>query len=83
MALDKWNDFDSKMKCFLDNPKASVLEVFMDPEQDFIPKVKGVVNEDGTIFPPPIEEMSPLLSLEEVEKKMIVTVSEKSKQIKR
>jgi acetolactate synthase-1/2/3 large subunit len=55
----------------------------MDPEQDFIPKVKGVVLGDGSIFPPPLEEMSPLLSLDEVQKSMLVNISERSYQIKR
>ena len=61
-----------------------LIEVFMDPEQDFIPKVKGVaVASDDSIFAPPIEEMSPLLSFEAVKKEMIIPISEKSKQIKR
>ena len=68
---------------FINNNKATVLEVFLDPEQDFIPKVKGVLKEDGSIFPPPIEEMSPLLSLNELKENMIVEISEKSKLIKR
>ena len=55
----------------------------MDPEQDFIPKVKGVVSKDDSIIPSPLEEMSPLLPFEIIEKEMIVGVSEKSKQIKR
>jgi acetolactate synthase-1/2/3 large subunit len=81
--LKKWEDFDATISNFLNDPKAAALEVFMDPEQDFIPKVKGVLKEDGSIFPPPIEEMSPLLSFETVEKEMIVDISEKSKLIKR
>jgi acetolactate synthase-1/2/3 large subunit len=81
--LRSWEDFDGKMKWFIDNPNAAVLEVFMDPEQDFIPKVKGVLKEDLTILAPPIEEMSPLLSIEQVKDSMIVPLSEKSKQIKR
>jgi acetolactate synthase-1/2/3 large subunit len=55
----------------------------MDPEQDFIPKVKGVaVANDSSIFAPPLEEMSPLLPFEEIENEMY-NVSIKSKQIKR
>ena len=81
--LKSWDNFDVIMESFLNDPNPSSLEVFMDPEQDFVPKVKGVLREDGSIFPPPIEEMSPLLSLETVEKEMIVGISEKSKQIKR
>ena len=55
----------------------------MNPEQDFIPKVKGVTKEDGSIFAPPIEEMSPLLSFEELKENMIAAISEKSEQITR
>jgi acetolactate synthase-1/2/3 large subunit len=55
----------------------------MNPEQEFIPKVKGIKKIDGTIFAPPIEEMSPLLPLSEVKENMIVGLSEKSKLIKR
>jgi acetolactate synthase-1/2/3 large subunit len=60
-----------------------IIEVFMDPEQNFIPKVKGVILEDESIFAPPLEEMSPLLSFETIQKEMIVDISEKSKRIKR
>ena len=60
-----------------------IIEVFMDPEQNFIPKVKGVILEDESIFAPPLEEMSPLLPFETIQKEMIVDISEKSKQIKR
>ena len=81
--LKQWNDFDLIIDTFLSDPKAAALEVFMDPEQDFVPKVKGVLKEDGSIFPPPIEEMSPLLSFETVENEMIAGISEKSKLIKR
>lgn len=81
--LKEWENFDNVMTQFLNNPKASVLEVFMDPEQDFIPKVKGVLKHDLTILAPPIEEMSPLLSLDELKNNMLVDISEKSKLIKR
>jgi hypothetical protein len=42
-----------------------------------------VLQEDNTILAPPLEEMSPLLPLDVVEKEMIVGISEKSKRIKR
>jgi len=77
------NEFDNTLKEFLSYSEPAVLEVFMDPEQDFIPKVKGVIKGDESIFAPPIEEMSPLLSLAEVEQNMLVEISEKSKQILR
>jgi len=81
--LRSWDKFDEIMKKFLSHPGAASLEVFMDPEQDFVPKVRGVLKDDLTILAPPIEEMSPLLPIKEVEDNMIVKLSEKSKQIKR
>lgn len=81
--LKSWDMFDQTMNDFINYEGPACLEVFMDPEQDFIPKVKGVLKEDHTILAPPIEEMSPLLSYETIEKEMLVGVSEKSKLIKR
>ena len=80
-SLHDISDFESVVENFLSNPLPAVLEVFMDPEQDFIPKVKGVSKQDGSIFAPPIEEMSPILSMNELEKNMLVKISEKSKKI--
>jgi acetolactate synthase-1/2/3 large subunit len=81
-SIYNMNNFDT-VDNFLADKSPSVLEVFMDPEQDFIPKVKGISMADGSIFAPPLEEMSPLLSLNQVEKSMIVNLSERSHQITR
>ena len=81
--IKTWDRFDNVVSAFINNPGPACLEVFMDPEQDFIPKVRGVLKDDGSIFPPPIEEMSPLLSLDEVKQNMLIDISEKSKLIKR
>ena len=78
--IDKIEDLDT---INLEYKGPVIIEVFMDPEQNFIPKVKGVILEDESIFAPPLEEMSPLLPFETIQKEMIVDISEKSKQIKR
>jgi len=78
--IDKLKDLDT-IEFKTDGP--SIIEVFMDPEQDFIPKVKGVILEDDSIFAPPLEEMSPLLPFDVIKEEMIISVSEKSQQIKR
>jgi acetolactate synthase-1/2/3 large subunit len=83
IKIEKWSDFDSNISSFLNTKGPGICEVFMDPEQDFIPKVKGIKNKDGTIFAPPIEEMSPLLSYEEIQENMISGINEKSKKIQR
>lgn len=58
-------------------------ETFMNPEQELTPKVKGIVCEDGSIIPPPLEEMSPLLSLDEIHQNMVTQVSKTSYIIQR
>lgn len=83
LELKTWERFDDVVQEFVHSSSPSVLEVFMDPEQDFIPKVKGVVKDDGTFLPPPLEEMSPLLPLNEIKDQMLVELSKKSVTIKR
>ena len=74
---------DQTINTFLNHDGPAVLEVFMDPEQGFLPKVKGVKKEDNTILAPPIEDMSPLVSKEQLKNSMLVKLSNKSDQIKR
>jgi len=82
-SVRNWNDYNKNIKSFLNCNGPSICEVYMDPEQEFIPKVKGIKKQDNTIFAPPIEEMSPLLSYKEIEENMISGINEKSKLILR
>ena len=66
---------------FNDGP--AICEIFMPTNQDFVPKVKGVLNENGSIFAPPIEEMSPLLSYDTIKEIMGECISKKSDIISR
>lgn len=81
--LNSWDDFHTKITNLLNSNGPALLDVYMDPNQDFLPKVKGVVNEDNTISPPPLEEMSPLLPLEDIRTNMISGISPVSLKIKR
>lgn len=68
---------------FLAYEGQAFLEVFMDPNQEFIPKVKGMKMEDGSVKAGLLEEMSPLLPLNDVESVMIAGLNERSKTITR
>ncbi len=81
--IKTWNEFHFYFPRFMDYEGPAICEVFMPPDQDFIPKVKGVVQMDGSIFAPPIEEMSPLLPMDVVTRIMGDTISEKSSKIVR
>jgi acetolactate synthase-1/2/3 large subunit len=56
--IHSWEDFDTT---FLKDKTPSICEIMMEPEQDFLPKLKGVLV-DGIIKAPDFNEMSPLLS---------------------
>jgi acetolactate synthase I/II/III large subunit len=81
--IKTWNDFNYYFPKFMDSDAPSICEIFMPPEQEFIPKVKGILKNDGSIFAPPIEEMSPLLSFEEVTHVMGNNISSNSSEIVR
>jgi acetolactate synthase-1/2/3 large subunit len=61
----------------------AIMEVFMDPNQEFIPKVRGMKLEDSTIQAGLLEEMSPLLPLEEIEQAMVAGINQRSKTVVR
>ena len=64
---------------FLASNKQGIMEVFMKSDQEFIPKVRGMRMEDNTIQAGILEEMHPILSLEEIEQSMISGIHTKSK----
>lgn len=68
---------------FLEDKDQSIIEVFMDPNQEFIPKVKGLKMEDGSIKSGLLEEMSPMLPLNEVKEVMISGLNKRSNTILR
>ena len=68
---------------FISSPNQGFLEVFMNPNQEFIPKVKGIKNKDNTIQAGLLEEMSPLLPLDNIKQAMISGMHERSNTIAR
>jgi acetolactate synthase-1/2/3 large subunit len=82
-SLNNWSNFENTIKEWLSSNNPTLLEVYMDPNQEFLPKVKGIANEDGTITPASLEEMSPILPYKDIEDAMIAGVSENSKKIRR
>lgn len=82
--IKTWDDFYIYFPEFIGfNDGPAICEIFTPPNQDFIPKVKGVLNENGSIFAPPIEEMSPLLNYDTIKDIMGDYISIKSTIISR
>ena len=81
--IKNWDDFDNYFPQFMNCESTSICEIFMPPQQDFIPKVKGISTINNNIFAPPIEEMSPLLDYDVIKDIMKTNISIKSEQILR
>jgi len=77
-----WEDFDKIADEFMNCETAAVCEVFMDPEQFFVPKLGVFVEEDGSLISPPLEDLSPFLDRDLLEKNMRGGLLPKSRKIK-
>lgn len=73
-----WQDFDIVIPQVQAATGPVICEVFMDPQQMFLPKLSLAIRPDGTIVSPPIEDLSPLLPRSELEAAMIDGLHEKS-----
>ena len=68
---------------FLSSTNQCIMEVFMKSDQEFIPKVRGMKNNDNTITTGLLEDMHPLLPLEEIKECMISGLNKRSEGILR
>ena len=77
-SLRKEDDADRVIASFLADPGPVVLEVFMDPDQLLVPKLSVSIASDGSLLSPPLEDLSPLLPLEQLRRLLLVGVHEHS-----
>lgn len=77
--IRKWGDCDETLAKVQAAKGPVVCEVFMHPEQLFSPKLSLVSKPDGTMVSPPLEDLSPLVPREVLERAMLVGMHEKSK----
>jgi len=77
--INNWEECDSVLKQVQDAKGPLICEVFMHSEQLFSPKLSLVVKEDGSLVSPPLEDLSPLLPRNVIERVMTVGMHEKSK----
>jgi acetolactate synthase-1/2/3 large subunit len=77
-----WDDFDSIIPQVQAINGPVVCEVFMHPNQLFVPKLGIAIQSDGSIISPPLEDLSPFLSRLELNDNMINGLHLKSNQIK-
>lgn len=81
--IKSWEDFNILFPQFMNINAPAICEIFMNPNQDFIPKVKGILDINNNIFAPPLEEMSPIIDYNIIKKIMKDNISKKSELILR
>jgi acetolactate synthase-1/2/3 large subunit len=80
-GIPYFNTKENTIEEFLNTAGCAIFEFFMNPEQDLVPKVKGILKENS-ILPPSLEDMSPLLPIDVIEQNMIVGVNKMSYKIR-
>lgn len=80
-GLKTWEDFDTSIELLMKCKGPVICDIFMDPEQYFYPKLSLAVSKDGSIVSPPLEDLSPLLPRDEIEKNMLIELHAKSKSL--
>ena len=76
-----WEDFERVLPELQAHQGPAVCEVFMHPEQLFLPKLSLAMQADGTPVSPPLEDLSPLLPRNILREVMLVGLHPKSESI--
>jgi acetolactate synthase-1/2/3 large subunit len=79
--IHTWADFDEILPKFQAERGPTICEVFMHPEQLFVPKLSLALQADGTLVSPPLEDLSPLLPRDQMRREMLVGMHPKSESL--
>jgi acetolactate synthase-1/2/3 large subunit len=69
-SMDEWNT--ALVQELLNNDQCALIELFVDPELPFSPKLASRKLPDGTMVSPSLEDMAPFLPREEFAKNMFI-----------
>jgi len=78
-----WKDFDEIIPKVLNEEGPVICEVFMHPQQLFVPKLSLAMQKDGSLVSPPLEDLSPFISKKDLEDNMLIGLHAKSQMIER
>ena len=74
MSVKKVSDLKKVDKIVSDKTNQILCEVFIDKNQLFEPRIVSYKNKKGKLFSPPLEDMTPRLSTEELKNNMIIDI---------
>jgi acetolactate synthase-1/2/3 large subunit len=69
-TMNEWSS--ASVQELLNNDQFALIELIVDPELPFSPKLTSRKLSDGTMVSPPLEDMAPFLSREELAENIIV-----------
>lgn len=68
IRVDSVEDYQSKMNPALESNEGVLVEIVMSPSQKYLPRLATSKLADGTLVSPPLEDLDPLLSIDDLEK---------------
>lgn len=68
LKIDSEKEIDSKIKESFKTDVGVLIEIIMLPTQKYLPRLSTSKTSDGTLVSPPIEDLDPLLPLEDLER---------------
>jgi acetolactate synthase-1/2/3 large subunit len=68
VRIESLTDLDTKLKSAINSKQAMFIEIMMPREQRYLPRLSTAKLENGTLISPPLEDLDPLLPIEELEK---------------
>ena len=78
IKISKASEIKQKMNKAMKLKWPILIDVHLVSNEVLIPKVSAIPNADGSIISMPLEDMSPLLSIETLKKEMIIEISKAS-----
>ncbi len=76
--IHTWDDFETVIPQVQAYNGPVICEVFMHPQQTFVPKLSLALQKDGTLISPPLEDLSPFILREELKANMLAGLHDKS-----
>jgi acetolactate synthase-1/2/3 large subunit len=76
-----WDECDSVLRSVQAEDGPVICEVFMHPEQPFLPKLSTMIRVDGTLVSPPLEDLAPLIGRDQLEAAMVIDLHPKSRDL--
>jgi len=80
--IKSWEDFNKNIPKILKEKQSIICDVMMDPEQYFYPKLSTAFDKNKKIVSPPLEDLSPPISRDQLKKSMLIPLHKKSLSIK-